>query len=117
MMQEPIKPDLQTTGSTEDSRDVETHDFFIPLLLIALTLFIMMFFQSCQLVRQRDLLHTVIANQDAPLKEAQKVRKQLDSIAKSTLQLSTQGNENAKRLVEQLKSQGITINPATGPSK
>ncbi len=89
---------------------------FVPLVLIVATLLLMVGFQSVQLMREHDLLETRIANQAGPLEEAKKIRMQLDSIAKSTAQLAAQGNANAQRMVEELKRNGITINPNAAPA-
>ena len=38
------------------------------------------------------------------------MRTQLDSIASRTAQLAEKGNQNAQKLVDQLKKAGVTIN-------
>ena len=48
--------------------------------------------------------------QEDPMAESQTVREQLLSVATGTAKLAQQGNENAIRIVEQLKRAGISIN-------
>ena len=83
----------------------------IPVGLLAATFFVWAAFQTVQLVRERGALQGVRANQEAPIQEAAKVRAQLDSIARRTAELATQGNPQAKTIVEELRKRGVTINP------
>jgi hypothetical protein len=91
--------------------------YFIPLLLIAVALVIWTGFQTTQLLRERRYLKTVLTGQSPTVEQSQKLRAQLDSIAKGTLQLANQGNSNAKIIVEELRKRGITINPGDSPKK
>ena len=95
----------------QQDRPKDTYSPFLPLLLIAATLLILTIFQSTQLIRERSALNQVKINQDNPIQESQKVRSQLESIAKKTAQLAEQGNPNARLIVEELKKSGVTINP------
>ena len=52
------------------------------------------------------------ARQEAPIQQAGKVRAQLDSIAKRTLELAQQGDAGAATIVEELARRGVTINPS-----
>ena len=101
-----------------DSKSQERErSYFIPLLLIAIALVIWTGFQTIQLFKERKYLSTVIAEQTQTVDQSQKLRAQLDSIAKTTLQLANQGNPNAKLIVEELRKRGITINPGDSPAK
>ena len=91
--------------------------YFIPLLLIAIALVIWAGFQTTQLLRERKYLKTVLTDQSPTVEQSQKLRGQLDSIAKGTLQLANQGNSNAKIIVEELRKRGVTINPGDSPKK
>ena len=83
---------------------------FWPLLGLALTLLVLVIFQTVQIFMDRDVLVTVTKNQEPAVAESKKVRVQFESIAKSTGQLAANGNVNAQAIVEQLRKQGITIN-------
>ena len=87
--------------------------YFIPLLMIAIALLSWTAFQTIQLVKERTYLKTVFASQSQTVEQAEKLRAQLDSIAKGTLQLANQGNASAKIIVEGLRKRGVTINPDT----
>jgi hypothetical protein len=69
-------------------------------------------FQAFQLGRERSDLHRVRDNQENAIQQAQRVRAQLDSVARRTLELAQQGNQGAAAIVEQLARRGITINPS-----
>ena len=68
-------------------------------------------FQTYQLVRERNSLQEIKAAQEPTIEQAQKLRAQLDSISKKTLELAQQGNSGAALIVEQLAKRGVTINP------
>lgn len=80
-----------------------------PVSLTAFVVFIMLAFQTSQLLRERDLLLTARSQQDKPLEEAQKVQVQLDALAVGTKKLATDGNKNAQLIVDKLKQLGVTI--------
>ncbi len=83
----------------------------IPVALVVLASFVWAGFQTIQLVRERETLRTIRANQENPVQEATKLRTQLDSIARGTAELANQGNPNAKTIITELQKRGITINP------
>ncbi len=84
---------------------------FVPMILMALTLVLMIGFQTFQALEDRWELKDRFAQQESTLQEANKVRGQLDSIAKQTYQLSINGNKNAAKIVVQMKKAGLTFNP------
>jgi len=101
-----------------DSQSQERErSYFIPLLLIAIALVIWTGFQTIQLFKERKYLSAVIVDQAQTVDQSQKLRTQLDSIAKTTLQLAKQGNPNAKLIVEELRKRGVTINSGDSPAK
>ena len=107
-----------TVNFRKDSQSEEGgRSYFIPLLLIAIALVIWTGFQTTQLLRERKYLKAVLNDQSPTVEQSQKLRAQLDSIAKGTLQLANQGNSNAKTIVEELRKRGVTINPSNPPPK
>ena len=86
---------------------------FLPMLLLAWTMVTLAGLQTYGLLSERDQLATALANQAAPLEEAQRVRAQLQSLATGAADLAAQGNENAQRLIAELAKQGVTVNPST----
>jgi hypothetical protein len=94
----------------------EERTYFIPVLLIAISLLSWTAFQTFQLVKERTYVKAVLANQSQTVNQAEKLRAQLDSIAKGTLQLANLGNPSAKLIVEELRKRGVTINPNNPPA-
>jgi len=88
-----------------------------PVSLIAFILFIMLAFQSSQILRERDALHDARVNQEKTLEQAQKVQAQLDALAIGTKKLADQGNKNAKVIVDRMKRLGITIGSSQPAAK
>lgn len=86
---------------------------FVPLALMLLAISIPSVYDNVQLRRERAVLANRYAAQRQPLEDAQTQRLQLESIAGATAALAEQGNENAIRVREHLRRQGVTISPPT----
>ena len=82
---------------------------FVPLLLIVISLLMMTLFQVVQLTREPDHLNARLEAQTGPLEESQSVRDQLQSLATKTVELASNGNENAARIVDHLEKAGIRM--------
>ena len=89
----------------------------LPILLGLLTLVLWFGFQTSQLLKERDNLDALSANQQAIYGNAQKLRAQLDALAAGTARLAQQGNPKAQQVVNALNAKGITINPDAAPTK
>lgn len=100
------------------SRDksASRYSVFIPILLLASSLVLMTGFQWMQLMRESETLQQRLAQQKEPLEEVTKVRQQLEAVAQGTALLAREGNSNARKLLEQLRKYGITVNPDAAPS-
>ena len=88
-----------------------TTSVFIPALLLALAVVGWFAFQTVQLWREQqrfELMKTSLLPQE---QAAAKLRASLDEVATATAKLSASGNSNARVIVDQLRSRGITINP------
>jgi len=68
-------------------------------------------YQTYQILNDQETLGQQIAAQESTVRDAEKVRAQLLSIAGQTAVLAEKGNPNAIRLVEQLKAQGVVFHP------
>ena len=88
-----------------------TRAVFVPWLLLALAFVVWLGFQTYQLASERQQLKLLRVGQDANLDAANKVRGSLDAVATSTAKLASEGNANARVIVEELRKRGITINP------
>ena len=82
------------------------------MFLLATAMLVWLGFQTFQLARERSTLGTIKVNQETTIAQAQRVRGQLDSIARRTLELAQQGNAGAAAIVEQLARRGVAINPS-----
>ena len=89
----------------------------LPLLLAVLALFLMLAFQSWQLVRAREALTSVREAQEVSLAEAIKFRDRINALATDTQHLADGGNAAAKEVLEALRQQGINYKPPAAPTK
>ncbi len=83
---------------------------FLPILLVVVSLLLMTGFESVSLMNTRRDLKSSYDRQTPVIEQSQRMRAQLDSIAKRTVQLAKGGNQSARSLVDQLKKAGVTIN-------
>lgn len=100
--------------ASKDNFKITAGQLIFPVSLIAFVVFIMLAFQTSQLLRERDALHAAKAQQDKPVEESQKVQTQLDALAVGTKKLADQGNKSAETIIERMKQAGITVNGAPG---
>jgi hypothetical protein len=98
------------TSPEPESRE-ERRSPWLAVTLLTLAMVGWFVFQTYQLVRERSALQSVRAAQDPTIERAQKLRVQLDTISKKTLELAQQGNSGAAMIVEELARRGVTINP------
>jgi len=83
----------------------------LQLALLTLALFVMVVFQTVQLVRERSTLAEVWANQEPTIQEGVRLRRQLDALATETARLAADGDVGASAIIDDLRRQGITIKP------
>lgn len=88
---------------------------FVPMLLIVLALFVWLAFQSLQLVLEQRQLTLAQANQESQYQAATKLRAALDGVATAAAKLATAGNANARVVVDELSTRGVTIRPNATP--
>jgi len=81
------------------------------LLLAAMTIAIATGFSMVQSFEDRATLRVAMTNLEGPLQQGQRVKVQVETIAKSVARLADQGNPNAREVIEALRRQGVTINP------
>ena len=84
----------------------------VPLLTIAF--FLLVGFQTFQLVQDRTALLRARAAQDLPIQQSAKLRQQLDAIAAGTVRLADAGDADARAIVEGMQRQGITMRAPAG---
>lgn len=116
-MPPPVEPEMEPSelfknarlgGSRPPARPF--NPFSLGLLLGAMTLAIATGFSMMQSFEDRGSLRVAMNNLEGPLQQGQRVRVQVETIAKSVARLADQGNPNAREVIEALRRQGITIN-------
>ena len=83
----------------------------LSVILVAVSLFVLMAFETFQAVHDRGALADQRRAQEPTVQEAIKLRQQLETLAGQTAQLGAEGNEGAKTVVDQMKRQGVNLSP------
>jgi hypothetical protein len=85
-----------------------------PLSLLTAAFFLMVAFQTFELVRDRFTLVDVRAAQEQPVQRGIKLRQQMNAVVSGISQLADGGDANAKAIIDDLQRQGIQVraNPA-----
>jgi len=83
----------------------------LPVLLITVSLFVLMAFETFQAIHDRGTLADQRRAQEPTVQEAIKLRQQLETLAGRTAQLAAEGDEGAKTVADQMKRQGVNLSP------
>jgi hypothetical protein len=83
----------------------------LPVSLAVVALFVLMAFETAEAIHDRGALADLRRSQEPAVQEAIKLRQQLESLAGKTAQLAAEGDEGAKTVVDQMKRQGVNLNP------
>src|ERR1043166_10116588 len=106
------QPELSAEPESEFVRaPVERAAHNWPLIITMVSLCVWFGFQPFQLMRERNNLILVKANQDAAVQESQKVQTQFQSVIAKTSELANQGHAGARMVMEQLQKQGLGLAP------
>jgi hypothetical protein len=87
-------------------------DLWLPVVLVVVSLFVLMAFETGQAIHDRGALEDLRRSQEPTVQEAIRLRQQLELLAGKTAQLAAEGDEGAKTVVDQMRRQGVTLNPA-----
>jgi hypothetical protein len=116
MQADPTVAALKLSDAADDAHaSVPDRSIFLPALLVALALVASLGVQSVLLVIERQQLGAADANLVQPEQNATKLRASLEAVATATARLATEGNANARVIVDELRKRGVTINPAGAP--
>jgi hypothetical protein len=96
---------------TGQERDRVLGGLGLPISLVVVSLFVLMAFETGQAIHDRGALSDLRRAQEPTVQEAIKLRQQLELLAGKTAQLAAQGDEGAKAVVDQMKRQGVNLNP------
>jgi hypothetical protein len=83
----------------------------LPIILVVVPLFALMAFETAEAIHDRSALADLRRSQESTVQEAIKLPQQLESLAGKTAQLAAEGDEGAKAVVDQMKRQGVNLNP------
>ena len=92
-------------------RDRVVDGLWLPVILVVLSLFVLMAFETFEAIHDRGALADLRRSQEPTVQEAVKLRQQLELLAGKTAQLAAEGDEAAKTVVDQMKKQGVNLNP------
>jgi hypothetical protein len=92
-------------------RDGGLGGLLLPVLLVVVSLFVLIAFETAEAVHDRGALSDLRRSQEATVQEAVKLRQQLETLAGRTAQLAAEGDEGAKTVVDQMKRQGVNLSP------
>lgn len=81
----------------------------LPLILVIVSLFVLMLFETAQAVHDHGALSDLRRAQQATVERGAKIRSQLQALAGKTAELAAAGDENAKTIVEQMKKEGVNL--------
>lgn len=97
---------------------------FIPLLIVLVALVVLEGAQMVSGIRDRGILNTARDGQDTALKESERMRQQLETLAGKTATLADRGDADAKFIVGEFAKRGVslvqpkeTVPAAATPSK
>jgi len=89
-----------------------------PAVIITMVSLLIWFgFQTVALVLERNNLIAVNSNFEAGMRQAEKMRAQLETLITKTAELASKGNASAKAAIEELEKRGMPLPSATPPSK
>ena len=95
--------------SDNSSASAATGTISLAVFLLSLGFLAMTAFQTFMMVRARDNLATMRANQERPIEEGTKLRQRTEALAGRTAKLAEEGNENARAVVAYFRRQGVEI--------
>ena len=87
----------------------ETRSLRMQVAVLSLALFLLVAFQTVLLIQARGNLVTTRAGQEAATQQSLRMRQQLDVLATGTARLAAGGDQNAAKIVEDFRRQGVTF--------
>jgi hypothetical protein len=88
-----------------------------PVVITMVSLLIWFGFQTVALVLERNNLIAINSNFEAGMRQAEKMRAQLETLITKSAELASKGNASAKAAIEELEKRGIPLPSATPPPK
>ena len=101
--------ELQHPASAPNPPEQQGYSVYLPLLLAGLSLVLMLGFQTSQLLSNQDKLNQLKATLVDAVEKAQMLRTQFDGLARKTVELAANGNDNARYVIDEMKKQGVDL--------
>jgi hypothetical protein len=92
-------------------RDAMANGLRVPVILVIVSLFVFMAFETGQAIHDRSALSELRRSQEPAVQEAIKIRQQLETLAGKTAQLAGEGDEGAKTVIDEMQRQGVKLAP------
>jgi hypothetical protein len=83
-----------------------------PLVLVVISLFVLMVFETGEALRDRGALADLMRAQQPSIDQGAKIRQHLENLAGKTASLAAAGDTGAKSVLDQMKAQGVTLSAA-----
>jgi hypothetical protein len=93
------------------SGDASPWRWTLPIVLVVLSFFVLMAFETGYAIHDREGLADQLRLQEPAVQEAMKLRHTLEVLAGKTAQLAADGDEGARTIVDQMKREGIALSP------
>jgi len=77
--------------------------------ILTAAVFVLAAFLLYQAIGERSALLATLEAQEQPLRQSQKAKEQFNALTTATAKLAEQGNQDAKTIMDGMKSQGISI--------
>jgi cell division protein FtsB len=92
------------------------HSSYVPLLIALIAFLGFQAFQTVELLANHRALTQAREAQTGPVAEAEKMRRQLVTLAAKTAELAKNGNQDAKSIVDEYARRGLTFVPPQAAS-
>ena len=90
---------------------ISQHSSYVPLLIVLIAFLGYQAFQTIELLATHRALTQAREGQTGPVAEAEKMRRQLVTLASKTAELAKNGDQDAKAIVDEYARRGLTFVP------
>lgn len=95
--------------TTKNEYNISIRHILVPICLLSVTVFLLLGYQTTQILRDRDALNVTLGQQTKSFEDSKKLQNQLNALLTGTQRLADEGNQNAKVIADKLKELGIQI--------
>ena len=81
----------------------------IALVLVVLSMLLLVTFQTVEVIHNRVNLEELREQQETPLQEAAKVKRQFDALAAGIVEMAAGGNAGAKSVIDEMRREGVAL--------